>query len=383
MHICFFCNEYPPGLHGGLGSVIRTLAHALVSGGQRVSVLGVYPAARAGIEDDGGVRVIRLPHTPLPSTGYVVNGWRLRSALEDLDRMERVDVAEGPELSLAFLSRSGPGFKVVRMHGGHHFFAATLGRRLDPWRQWQERRSFAKADGICAVSRFVAETTTGLLGIRNREVGLLYNPVDTQLFHPIPEAVEVPASILYFGSLCEKKGVRQLLEAMPAIVAAVPHARLTLIGRDTLNPATGGSFQEELQRTIPAGLWSNIEFRGPVPQTHLPRMIAESTVCVLPSHMEAHSVACLEAMAMGKAVVASDIPPFRETINDGETGMLCEITPAAIADCVIRLLVDAKLRAALGSAARWKISTEFSVGVMTEKNISFYERCLRGIRHAA
>src|SRR3954469_5918867 len=100
MHICYLCNEYPPGTHGGVGSFTQTLARAMVARGHEVTVVGVYPAGRRGEEEDRGVRVVRLPHSPIPRTGFLLNGRAIRRALRRVDRGSRVDVLEGPELSL-------------------------------------------------------------------------------------------------------------------------------------------------------------------------------------------------------------------------------------------------------------------------------------------
>ncbi len=55
MHVAFICNEYPPGVHGGIGAVTRTYARALVEAGHRVTVIGVYARPRRRtVSDDGG-----------------------------------------------------------------------------------------------------------------------------------------------------------------------------------------------------------------------------------------------------------------------------------------------------------------------------------------
>lgn len=379
MHICYLCNEYPPGKHGGVGSFTQTLARAMVARGHEVTVVGIYPASRRGLECDQGVRVVRLPHSPIPRTGFLLNGWRLRQALRRIHRESRIDVLEGPELSLAVIPTAFPAAKVIRMHGGHHFFAVTLGARPRPWRGWQEVRSFGRADALCAVSRYVGETTRGLLHLADRPIEVLPNPVDPALFSPRPGTREEDGLILFVGTVCEKKGVRQLIQAMPRVVAAVPHARLWVVGRDWRDPRTGRSFTAGLRDLLPPGLADQVEFRGSVEHAALPDLLARAQVCVYPSHMEALPVAWLEGLAMGKAVVASQTGPGPEVIEDGVSGLLCDPhDPSSIADRIITLLKDPNLRRRLGARARERVVGRFSVEALAACNETFYRRCVGG-----
>lgn len=384
MHICFLCNEYPPGQHGGIGSVTQTLAQALVARGHAVTVLGVYPAAQAGTAPQAGVQVIRVAHTSLRGTGFWVNGARLGAALRELHQRQPIDVLEGSELSLAWIPRSFPAAKLIRMHGGHHFFAVTLGRQPRAWRSWQERRSFARADQLCAVSQFVGETTRKLLALRERPIEVLPNPIDVAQFRPAPRASEQPGLILFAGTICEKKGVRQLVEAFPHVAARVPAARLWLIGRDGKDERNGGSFTGKLRAQIPSEWRERIEFKGAVERAALPSLLAQANVCVYPSHMEAMPVAWLEALAMGKAVVASQTGPGTEVISDQQTGLLCDPhQPASIATALTRLLTDEALRMRLGQAARQRVEADFALDVLAARNEAFYARCVREKRLGA
>src|SRR5262245_41538365 len=142
MHICFLCNEYPPGRHGGVGSFTQTLARALVNCDHKATVIGLYACEKILDERDEGVRVVRVPHAILPGTGFLINGARLRYVLRYLHSQDAIDVLEGPELSFAIIPADFPAIKVIRMNGGHQFFAATLGSKPRRWRSWLERRSF-------------------------------------------------------------------------------------------------------------------------------------------------------------------------------------------------------------------------------------------------
>jgi glycosyltransferase involved in cell wall biosynthesis len=377
MHICFLCNEYPPGKHGGVGSFTQTLARALVKRGIKVTAIGTYPIGSRVTEDDEGVQIIRLPHTRLKRMGFLVNGARLRRELAQIHTELPIDILEGPELSLAAVPAGFPAAKVIRMNGGHHFFAVTLGKKPRAWRSWLERRSFGRANHLCAVSSFVAETTRDLLHLNGRQIEILPNPVDTGFFRPRTEVKDERGLILFVGTVCEKKGVRQLIEAMPQIIKEMPDAKLQIVGRDWLDPHTDQSFINYLTTLIPLELKPHIVFSGPVEHSLLPGLIALSTVCVYPSHMEALPVAWLEGMAMGKAVVASKTGPGPEVIEDGVSGLLCDPhAPGSIAEKVITLLKSADLRREVGNKAQNRVRDFFSVDVLVDRNQNFYRRCI-------
>ena len=379
MHICYLCSEYPPGKHGGVGSFTQTLARAMVARGHEATVVGVYPADREAEERDRGVRVVRLPHSTIPKTGFLLNGRRIRDALRRIHRESRIDVLEGPELSLAVVPGAFPAAKVIRMHGGHHFFAVTLGNRPRPWRSWQEVRSFGRADALCAVSRYVGETTRRLLRLADRPIEVLPNPVDPGLFQPRPGIPEEDGLILFVGTVCEKKGVRQLIQAMPRVVEAVPRARLQVVGRDWRDPKTGRSFTAGLRDLLPAHLAGHVDFPGSVEHASLPDLLARAQVCVYPSHMEALPVAWLEGLAMGKAVVASQTGPGPEVVEDGVSGLLCDPhDPSSIADRIIALLEDPGLRGRLATQARERVVRHFSIEVLAARNEMFYGNCIGG-----
>lgn len=380
MHIGFLCNEYPPGPHGGIGTFTRTLGRALAGRGHEVTVVGLYPVARETREEDHGVRVVRVPHSGLRGAGFFINGARLRGALRRIHAESPIDLLEGQENSLAMLPRRFVAPKTIRMHGGHHFFAVTLGRKPRPWRSWVEKRSFSRADFRCGVSRFVVDTTCALLGESSEGIEVLPNPVDISLFSPRPGRSH-SCTVMFVGTVSEKKGVRELILAAPQILQAVPQADIRVIGPDSRDPDTQGSYTEAIRRLLPTAMLERVVFTGPVENLRLPDTMADAAVCVYPSHMEALPIAFLEGMAMGKPVVASAAGPGPEVIEDGVTGLLCQPKdPQSIAEQVIRVLRDPELSRRLGDRARQEVEARFSVEILADRNVAWYRSCVERYR---
>lgn len=242
----------------------------------------------------------------------------------------------------------------------------------------KERWAFRVADQLCAVSRCVAEGTRRLLALGSRPIEVIWNPIDVDAFKPGPEDSEEKDLIVFAGAVIERKGIRQLVQAMPQILAAVPAVRLEVYGDDSLAPRRATPLVPELIGLIPPDVAAHIEWKGRVLRNELPAAIQRASVCVYPSHMEAMPIAWIEALAAGKAVVASRTGPGPEIIDDGVNGLLCNPDdPSSIANQIIRLLKDAPLRRRLGGTARQITLERYSLDKIVRQNLAYYERILK------
>jgi glycosyltransferase involved in cell wall biosynthesis len=329
-----------------------------------------------GEENDSGVRVIRVPSRGLPLLRVLPNRLRQRQAYFELNRRTPIDIIEGSEAAFARIGAGLPGLKLLRMHGGPAFFSVPDARQLRA-----ERWSFRIAEEICAVSRCVAEGTRRLLGLGDRHIEVIPNPVNVEEFAPPPDGSEEEGLIVFTGTVTERKGIRQLIEAMPAILAAVPSARLEVYGGEAI-PEPAVPMAKVLSDSMPPSVASRVTWKGRVARSTLPDALRRASVCVYPSHIEAMPIGWLEGLATGKAVVASKTGPGPEIIDDGVTGLLCDpADPASIADKVIRLLKDSAERRRLGAAARKLCVERYSLPALTERNIRYYESLLAKRKH--
>jgi glycosyltransferase involved in cell wall biosynthesis len=112
-------------------------------------------------------------------------------------------------------------------------------------------------------------------------------------------------------------------------------------------------------------------------RSDVPELLRACDVFALPSLYEGSSLATLEAMAAGCAVVSSAIPGTDELISDGQSGLLVPPNdPVALAGALRRVLGDAELRAELGRQARARIEREFTAEAMTRKVVAVYDELL-------
>ena len=153
MHICFITSEFPkPGHpHGGVGTFIATLSKAMVARGIRVSVVGKNNEGEYEEENIFGVHVYRLWPKKIIGLEWYFNTNAIAEKISEIHQKTPINVIETTELGLAFLSKIKGVSYVIRMNGGHHYFAKAE-QRSTQWRHvFQEKRSFAKADAILAV----------------------------------------------------------------------------------------------------------------------------------------------------------------------------------------------------------------------------------------
>jgi glycosyltransferase involved in cell wall biosynthesis len=361
----FLCSEYPTlqPQHGGIGSFVQTMAHALVDNGHRATVYGFGESETQS--DDRGVRVLTVRRQGLwPSVRAMQ-----RRISHDLTT-NAIDIAESAESEAHCLPRNRG--TVVRFHGSHHFWCATLPQPRRYGRLMLEQLAIRRARGLCAVSRFAAEVTRRSMHLGQRAIEVLSNPVDTQLFRPQPESV-VAGRVFFAGSITEKKGVRELCASMDRVRRCHPGAELHLVGRD-VPLKTGGSLRETIERALSPEMRASIRFLGPRSRTEVSRLMASAHLCVFPSHMETQGIVILEAMACGRPVIAPRRGPGPEVLGpDGECGFLVDPSDSGdIAEKICRVLGDAGLAESQGERGRRRAVADFSLPVCLNHNIDFY-----------
>lgn len=373
MHFCFLTNEYPrPGhAHGGIGSFLKVFCPALVTSGHQVTVINGTIGARHEVMSEG-VRIIYTPFSKTRGIAWWHNYSAVNKEIEQLHAESPVDVVEGSELSFAFLQKI-PGITyIIRLHGGHHFFAEGEKRKVNVWKGFQEKRSFQKADGFIGVSDYVVKHTSKFLEISPRPVRVIMYPINLEKFVPAEFDKIVPFRIVFAGTLIEKKGIRQLIEAMPQVLAAFPKAELHVYGRDWKD-VKGRSYLELLQSAIPQQISKNVIFHGPVDQKELPEIYAKANLCVFPSHIETLGLVAPEAMAMQRAVIYTLTGPGPEVLSHGQSGWLCDPhQPASIAECILEAFSDQEEMKRRAITGRERVEIQFNIQHILGQNLEFY-----------
>ena len=378
MHICFLTNEYPKSgfPHGGLGSFVKTMAEALVGKGIQVTVVGLNYVLSDEAEIINGVNIIRIRKSKVKGLAWYFNSKNIAKTIAAIHKKNPIDIVEGAELSLAFLPKIKDIKYIIRLHGGHHFFAEGENRGINWWKGFQEKRSFEKAAAFIAVSNYVKSHTAKFLSYHNKPIEVIFNPINSQLFQPLETAIEV-SNITFAGTICEKKGVRQLIQSFPMVKEKFPNVILNLYGRDWLFP-DGSSYIKMLQEIdLPkiGNISKDIIFHGAVSYNEIPSAYAKAAVCVFPSHMETLGLVAPEAMVMEKPVIFTKLGPGPEVIVDGETGLLCNPQePTEIASKIIQVLENPDFAYQLGKKAKISVLEQFEITKLVMQNIAYYRK---------
>ncbi|HKX85283.1 MAG TPA: glycosyltransferase family 4 protein, partial [Flavobacterium sp.] len=368
-----------PGFpHGGVGTFVATLGKALVEKGINVSVVGLNYESKEETEVINGIKVHRLSPKKVKGLQWYFNSKAISSRIEKIHQSTPIDFVETPELGLAFLSKHKEIKYVIRMHGGHHYFAQSENRKTEWWKAFQEKRSFQKADHIISVSDYVGETTRSLLHLKDKTSTTIYNPVDVSKFFDASNCETVPHTILFAGTIVEKKGIRQLVESLNYLIDKFPDIQLLIAGRNGNIPGTSQPYLPILERSIVEKIKNNITFLGVMPNDQMPRVISDAHICCYPSHMEAMPVAWLEVLAMGKIFVGSSSGPGPEAVQDGVTGVLANpFNPKDIAEKIEWVFSNPELAVEMGKKARLDIINRFSLDVIVNQNITYFSSILK------
>jgi glycosyltransferase involved in cell wall biosynthesis len=211
---------------------------------------------------------------------------------------------------------------------------------------------------VIAVSRTVEQSIIrSRLGRRHRDrITTITNGIDPTRVradgdHPVQDvAAGSYGSVI--GWIRPDKGADVLIQAAASIRREFPDRTCVLIGE--------GAVAAARQQAHSLGLQDAISFLGR--RMDARAVMAHLDVVVIPSRREGLPLVLLEAMALGRAIVATAVGGIPDVIQDGVDGLLVPAQdPAAIAEAVARLLSDAELRARLGGAAAAAVEDNWNV----------------------
>ncbi|WP_420458058.1 glycosyltransferase family 4 protein [Neolewinella sp.] len=186
--------------------------------------------------------------------------------------------------------------------------------------------------------------------------------IDTDKFAPDGAAEAAPLSFLFIGRLLYDKGVMEFHEAARSIRRRHPEVTFHMVGGlDDGNPSGVPSSMVKLWEAC-----GDIVYHGQVSDTR--PYIARATAVVLPSYREGLPRVMLEGMAMGKPLVASDVPGCRDTIDEGVNGHLVVVQDAVSLAAGMEKIIHSspEQRAAMGRAGRQMAVTRFAEPVIVD-----------------
>ena len=228
-------------------------------------------------------------------------------------------------------------------------------------------------DRFIVVSESLRKTLTEGRGISGERVVRIYNGIELDRFQPDLKrsnlrkqwGISTKAPVIgAIGRLVWQKGFEYLIEAMPEILQDISQAKLLLVGEGPLRHELEGLARKlnVNTRVIFTGFRSDIQ-----------DLLSIIDILSVPSLLEGFPMITLEAMAMAKPIVATQIGGIVEQISDSDEGILVPPRDTeSLVSAILRLIKDRELGNRLGTAARRKIERHFSIDKMVKETEMVY-----------
>lgn len=292
----------------------------------------------------------------------------VRKKLRDLVENEKFDV-----IVCDFILAAGvvpwklPCSKVLFAHNveaviwrRHYEIAKNPLWKAISWREWKrmaaaERSYLRKADHVLTVSENDREAFAKF--IDPQKVTVIPTGADTDFFQPRAET-EIPNSLVFVGSMDWLANEDAMLyfvdEIFPLILRRVPDATLCIVGRKP---------SKRLQNVV--SCLRNVQLTGLVEDVR--PYLAQRAVSIVPLRIGGGTrLKIFEAMSMAKAVVSTSVGAEGLPVRNGEHLLLAD-DPVGFAECTVRLLRDASLRAGIGQSARRLIEQNYGWAKVSER----------------
>ena len=367
MNILFYCSEYPPFPTGGIGSVTKIVAEALVQRGYSIFVVGYYERLYnlPFYSQVNGVNIYRLHKSycdgkiksvifkilyKLKLSKFIVQKEvnYTECFIADLIKKEKIDIFEitdyyyfnGRAKNLKYKKFTIP--TVLRIHGCYSFIQALKG--IDDFQtKKKDQCHFERCDYLSAV--------------------IQYDPVEDSFLN-LSKSSESSNVILFIGKLTETKGCYSLLKAFNICAAINSDLELHLIGKGNI---------DEARFYINPEYRNRVKFLGFCSRETISGEIDKCAFACIPSYFETFGMVALEIMARGRALIYTERTSGKEIIEDGIDGFV--VNPediSQIANKINILVSNLSLRRKIEQNAYMKVQNKFTVSRIVDKMENFY-----------
>lgn len=383
VRVCIAATTFPRWKGDGEGAFVWGLAHALVEQGAEVRVVGLHSPGAATHEVIDGVEVQRprywwperqeslrrgggglpvtlreYPFARMQFPGFLaVYSRAVAQAASTCDVLHAQWTLSGAVGLMTRWRHQRPIVVTVQGSDVYQIPKLPLGRGFTRW-------VLDNCQHVTALSTSLQEAAAAV-GIQRERIEVIPNGVDVgALDAPAPYREREPV-LLFVGYLIERKGVRYLLEAAPAILAQHPDLRIVLIGK--------GPEEQRLREQAEAlGIAGSVSFVGFLAHAEVIEWMQRSLLLVLPSVEEGQGAVLLEALAAGTPVVGSNVDGIAEVITP-QVGRLFPVADAAaLAAQVSDLLATPECWQKASDAARSLALATYDWRVLAQRYLALY-----------
>ncbi|WP_295458806.1 glycosyltransferase family 4 protein [uncultured Thiodictyon sp.] len=278
------------------------------------------------------------------------------------------------KLILAAVARRLGLLVVLHLHGSR---LADFIDGLSPRRRGWLVRQLTAVDRLVVIGHYWQDYLTRRLGIPTERVTIIFNGVPDPGWRSDTRATPAsagrepepkPCKLLALGELGPRKGTPEILSALATPDLQQRAWVATLAGNGLV-----AHYRAQLRGL---GLATRVSLPGWLGADEARGLLAQSDILLLPSRWEGLPIAILEAMAAGVAVIATPVGAVADAITNGETGLLTAPGDvSALAEAIVQLIDDPKLRSRLVLAARKRFERLFSIARTADRVVGLY-RCL-------
>ncbi|TVZ00055.1 glycosyltransferase family 1 protein [Trebonia kvetii] len=343
--------RYLPDMGGIEMHVDEVSRHLAKSGEFEITVLATDRSrSRPRREVIDGVTVLRVPAWPRHRDYYLAPGIARVAGQRDRWDLVHCQGIHTPVPVLAMLAaRRARTPYMVTFHTGGHSLRHRNALRTVQWRAVGPLLRGAAA--LVAVSHFEADTLAARAYLGSKPITVIRNG---GTLPPPPTGTNViPGRIVSVGRLEHYKGHHRVIEALPDVITGNPEAHLVIIGR--------GPYEDELRVSARRhGVADRVTITQlpPADRQAMAEAMAEASVIAAMSDYEAHPVAVMEALSVGRPVVGYDVAGIGELVAEG---LVEGVTPGTPASVVAKQLLEAMARpapATLPELPTWNTSAE-------------------------
>ena len=380
MKIAFLTPEFPhpkTGSSGGIGTSIFNLSKGLAALGHEVSIL-VYGQNEDEVFVENNITYYKIKNLKLKGFSKLLTQKKIERLINNLVKNHQLDIVEAPDWT-GITSNIKPKCPIViRLNGTDTYFCHLDKRPVKFWNKFHEKKALQNADGLISVSQYTADVSKELF-LLEQDFAIIPNSIDIEKFAIVDKTEVQKNTILYFGTLIRKKGLLELPIIFNEIYKNNNNANLILIGKDSSDNITGNdSTWAMMQPLFDRDALMKVDYKGSVSYKEISEHIAKATACVFPTFAEALPVSWIEAMALKKAIVVSDIGWATEVMDNGINGFLVHPkNHKEYAAKVLELLGNNELRNQFGIEARKKVIQKFSIEVVAKQSANFYQKLIK------
>jgi len=366
MRVLHLTTEFPPVIYGGLGTALGGLAFASARAGMTVGILlagemgrsayageDSYLAEQSGDEDRvqavtrrGGVTIFHVPsYLPVEAGVRLVRTWK--------PDVVHLHVYWLWPAARAIQERTGVPlvYHVHSLDRAEYEIGHGPSECLTQW--FVQEEVIASADRVIALSLNESELLSEYCPRVQGKVRIVGNGIDDNTTARAAVGRERNTDsplVLFTGRFVERKGVRELIAAIPRVLERAPETRFVFAGGH--RGCSGADMEYWWLPTELKTYRDQIHFTGWLTPAQLVEWYLAADVLAVPSWYEPFGMVILEGMLYGLPIVAAAVGGPSEILEHGRTGILCRPkNVASLGDAILKLVMDADLRRRIGIAA--------------------------------